>query len=384
VLSSRLFARLASLRLSWGSAFLAGLFIPGFGGIALAQADRQVFVPVMFNADGTKIRTTACLEVTERAEPSSAWWEDTSATTAAPERAFKEVLAAIKRKDGPALARLSDPTQGEGTKDFASQSAALFQQFEIAKIIAVPKAYALDGLLVFFARLQFGSMSAYVPFVFARGDNASFGFLPAQSSQLSFQLVADWVAANSPPTEAGNWSYCEANHVARATHRLPLVPSDGAAKQVWHPSRLLFVGASFDAPGALGGPVAEVRSTIDSLKSADFGGEAQGFLSHVTEAGGDQIKKWLVTANDADRARYKKSVVAQLERPLFLIDASPLFVLYTRQRAAVQAVYFTLAGNGSLLWTNNAYVTDADRLFKRGALNEAAMQANPFAEFAIK
>jgi hypothetical protein len=66
-----------------------------------------------------------------------------------PERAFKAVIGAIKRGDRASLARLSDSTQGEGTEDFEAQSTALFQQLEALKIVAVPKAYEVDGCWYF-------------------------------------------------------------------------------------------------------------------------------------------------------------------------------------------------------------------------------------------
>lgn len=361
-------------------AMIVGL---GCGGGALAQTERQVFLPVVFDAEGTKIRTTACLEVTERAEPQTVWWEDVGAKSDAPERAFKAVIAAIKRKDRASLATLTDSTQGEGTKDFEAQSAALFQQLEALRIVVVPKAYEVDGLLVFFAKLQFGSKSFVAPFVFAHRSDGSFGFLPARAQQLGLQLVSGWFGPNSAATESAVIPpYCDDKNIKRATHSVPLAGS--AISQPWHASQLLFVGAPFDSPGPLGGIVARVRSTIDSLKSAEFGGGANDFIKHVTPEGGDQIKKWLATANDADRAKYKNSVVLQMENPVFVIDASPLFVIYTRSRSGVQVVYFTEGSDKKLLWTNNAYVTDSDKLFKHGALNEAASQNKPFSSFATR
>ncbi len=106
------------------------------------------------------------------------------------------MFAAIKRKDRAALAKLADPTQGEGTKDFDDQSIAFFQQFDALKIVAVPKAYEFDGLLVFFPKLEAGSKSFFAPFVFARQDDGSFGFLPARSKQPGLQIVADWFTPN--------------------------------------------------------------------------------------------------------------------------------------------------------------------------------------------
>jgi hypothetical protein len=73
-----------------------------------------------------------------------------------------------------------------------------------------------------------------------------------------------------------------------------------------------------------------------------------------------------------------------MERPVFLIDATPLLVVYTRSQDGVQVVYFTVGGNNELLWTNIARITDSDKLFKRGVLRDAVSMDKPFGRFAIK
>jgi hypothetical protein len=364
-------------------AAIVGLLCLGCGGTALAQTERQVYVPVTFNAEGTGIRTTACLEVTERVEPQMAWWEDAAASANPAERAFKAVIAAIKRKDSAALAKLADPAQGEGTKDFDDQSVAFFQQFDALKIVAVPRAYAFDGLLVFFPKLEAGSQSFFAPFVFAHKEDGSFRFLPARSKQPGLQIVADWFTPNLGSPEASEPPYCDDKDIKRATHRVPLAPVD-AGKVAWHPSQLFFAGASFEAPETLGDLAARVLSKIESVRSADFSAGADDFLKLVTPEGGEQIKKWLATVTDAERAKYKRSLVQQMEHPVFLIDASPLVAVYTRPSGGVQVVYFTVGGNDDLLWTNIARITDSDKLFKRGVLRDAAVADKPFSRFAIK
>jgi hypothetical protein len=361
-----------------------GLLALGCGGTALAQTDRQVYVPVTFNAEGTGIRTTACLEVTERAEPQTAWWEDAGANAAAPERAFMAVIAALRSRDRAALARLADPTQGEGTKDFDDQSAALFQQFDALKIVEVARAFEFDGLLVFFPKFEFGSKSFFAPLVFAHRDDGSFAFLPARSRQLGLQIVADWVTPNLGSPQTGEPPYCDDKLIRRATHRVPLTAPAGTGSSAWHPSQLLLVGASFDAPGGLGDLAARVMSKIEGVKSADFGGTADDFIKLVTPESGDQIRKWLATTTDGDRAKYKTSLIQQMEHPVFLIDATPLLVVYTRSQGGVQVVYFTVGGNNELLWTNIARITDSDKLFKRGVLRDAVSMDKPFGRFAIK
>ena len=146
--------------------------------VAGAETDRVAYVPMTFHTEARAIRTTACLQVTERVYARSPWWEDARGTADAQDRAFKAVIAAIKRKDRAALFQLSDPTQGRDPKRFDEQAEAFFRQFDVIELVAVPRAYAFDGLAVFFARFRYKGQTASVPFAFARAEDGSFGFLP--------------------------------------------------------------------------------------------------------------------------------------------------------------------------------------------------------------
>jgi len=153
------------------------------------------YVPVTFNAEGTGIRTTACLEVTNvssRKRPGGK--TPPSAPTRPNKRSSR--IAAIRRKDSAALAKLADPTQGEGTKDFDDQSVAFFQQFDALKMVAVPRAYAFDGLLVFFPKLEAGSQSFFAPLVFARRKMDRFVSCRHGQKQPGLQILADWFNPN--------------------------------------------------------------------------------------------------------------------------------------------------------------------------------------------
>ena len=107
--------------------FVAAIGSLGLGcNVALAADARVAYLPIAFHAESETIQTTACLQVTERVYPQSAWWESANGNAEAPERAFKAVIAAIKHKDRAALLKLSDPAERADLKEFDKQAAAFF------------------------------------------------------------------------------------------------------------------------------------------------------------------------------------------------------------------------------------------------------------------
>ncbi len=351
----------------------------------MAGNGRLAYLPTTFKAEGQAMRTTACLQVTERAYRQSAWWEDAGGNPDAPERAFKAVIAAIKRKDRAALLKLSDPTQGRDTKNFDEQAGAFFQQFGVIKLVAVPRAYEFDGLIVFFAKLQSGEQTAFVPFSFAYEEDGSFGFLPSRTRELTYQLVEDWFQTKWGPSATDNPTYCTDKDIKRATHRISLASSLSAARQAGHPSQLFLIGASLDTPGELAGLAAQVKSTIEKMKSALASKGSDDLVQRLTPEAGNRLKQWLASANEIDRIRYKASVTQETGQPFFFFDASPLVVVYTRSPdGGVHVMYFTFSAGNELLWTNSSYLTVSDKVFKTGPLRDAALPGKPFSSIAIK
>jgi hypothetical protein len=366
--------------------FLVVTGLLGLGcGAAMAETGRLAYLPTTFKAEGQAIRTTACLQVTERVYPQSAWWEDASGNSDAPERAFAAAIAAIKRRDRAALLKLTDPTQGRDTKNFDEQSGAFFQQFEVIKLVAVPRAYEFDGLVVFFGKLRAGEQTAFVPLSFAVEEDGSFGFLPSRTEKLTYRLVEDWFQTKWGPSATDNPTYCTDKDIQRATHRISLVSSGGTAKQAGHPSQLFLVGASLDAPGELASLATQVKSTIEKLKAALASKGSDDLLPRLTPDAGDRLKQWLASATETDRSRYKASVMQETGHPFFFFDASPLVVVYTRSSdGGVHAMYFTFNAGNELLWTNSSYLTVSDKVFKTGPLHDAALLGKPFSSVAIK
>jgi hypothetical protein len=362
---------------------MAGLL--GLGsGTTMAEDDRLVYLPTTFHAEDQAIRTTACLQVNERIYPQSTWWEDASGNANTPERAFKAVIAAIKRKDRAALLKLTDPTQGKDSKNFNEQSGAFFEQFDVIKLVGVPRAYDFDGLVVFFGKFQSGEHTAFVPLSFAHEEDGSLGFLPSRTQQLTYQLVEDWFQTNWGQSATGKPTYCTDTGIKRATHQISLASSAGATKQVSHPSNLFLVGASLDAPGELANLATQVKSTIEKLKSALVSGGIDGLIKLMTPEGGKRLKEWYAGANETERSGYKASTTKQMGQPYFLFDASPLVVVYTRSAVGVQVMYFTFNTRNELLWTNTSSLTVSDKVFKSGPLYDAASLGKPFSSIAIK
>ena len=144
----------------------------GFGAVAASAQDvRTVYAPMPFSLERGILQTSACLQLTERVYPPTRWWEKPPAATGGPDRAFELVIAALKQKKRDALLALTDPTQLRNMPEFDRQAAAFFQQLESIELLAVPRAYELDGLVVYFGQFRSGTQTAFVPLMFVYGNN---------------------------------------------------------------------------------------------------------------------------------------------------------------------------------------------------------------------
>jgi hypothetical protein len=353
-------------------------------GAAWSQETRTVYAPIRmpFNAETGVLKTTACLQLTERVYPQTRWWEDAAATAPEPDRAFKSVIAAMKQKDRAALLKLTSPAQARNTGEFDKQASAFFRQLQWLQLLAVPYAYEFDGLVVFFAKFQSERQTAFVPLTFAYEADGTFGFLPSRTNTTTFSLVGDWFAPSgsaAADTRASDTpAYCKDSDVKRATHRVSLVSSR------WRPSSLLLSGAPPDAPGPLSAITAQVKSTIDRMKAAFRGPDVDEFFKYMTPQGGSHLKQWFATASQIERDSNKTAFIGQ--QPFFVFDESPLVVVYTRTQAReIRVLYFAVAADKRLLWGNASYISGlVDRVYERGPLFAAASSTRPFSGLAIK
>jgi hypothetical protein len=349
----------------------------GFGAVtASAQDVRTVYASIPFNLEREILQTSACLQLTERVYPATRWWERAPAASGGPDRAFELVIAALKQKKRDALLALTDPAQLRNIPDFDKQAAAFFQQLESIELLAVPRAYELDGLVVFFGQFRSGSQTAFVPLTFAYQNNDTYGFLPARTRNTTFRLVNDWFAPLGSAAANGP-TYCKNSVVKRATHRISLDPSQ------WRQSTLLLTGAPVDAPGPLSAVVGEIKSTISKMKDAFRGSDVDGFFKYQTPEDAARLRQWFASASQPERDRYRTDFMEQ--QPFFVFDESPLLVVYTRMHnGAVRVLYFKVADDKRLLWTNSSYHTLAHPVFERGPLFEAAVSTRPFTNLSIK
>jgi hypothetical protein len=366
-------------------------------GIAAAQ-EHSVYLPLVFPADVSlpapgaqpaktllagNIETTACLQVSEKLYPPDRWWADSKANSQSPEHALKDVIWALHHKDRQALLKSLDPNEAQEQKDFDQMARIAFQQFDSLELVGISRAYGFDDLAVFIAKARSQQQIFALPFVFSHEPDGSFGFLFHKSRRMMYQIVHPWFAVTWPPGagKEENPRYCVADTVKRATHRVSLLSAAGG--KVWHPSQLFLTGVSFDAPGGHAVLVAQIKLTIDKMKSAMAANKVDEFVKYLTPAGRASMKQWFASADDAQRSIYK-TTIADL-RPFYLFDESPLVVVYNRPlRGSYSVMYFTLSATGDWMWTNYSQVTAVDNIFKAGPLYKAAQLNKPFSTFEIK
>jgi len=344
-------------------------------GVASAQESHAVNVPLMFDAEAGPLKTSACLQVTERVYPAAAWWEGAGHATG-PDGAFRAVIAAMKQKDRAALLKLTDPSQARDTAKFDQQANAFFQQLQSIRLVAVPRAYEFDGVVAYFGKFQSATQTAYVPLVFTRQTDDSFLFLPARTRQVTFTVIENWFAPSGKGADTP--AYCTDADVKRATHRVAL---GGSA--TWRPSALLLTGGPLDAAGSVPAVAAQVKSTIDQMKAALRGPDISELYTFMTPEGAGRLRQWFDAATPHDRDEYRAALIDQ--QPFFVFDQSPLIVVYTKTRASgIQVLYFTVTADKRLVWTNSSHITDSDHVFKQGPLFAAASSPKPFGTMVIK
>ena len=392
-----------------------------------AAQDHSVYLPLVFKADAVvlpagqiplqqfqqrDIFTTACLEVVERVYPQDRWWEAAKDGSQSPESAFKAVIRALRHKDRAALIKALDPEAAQGDSHLklygrrvgpAELAELAFQQFETLEVVAVPLAYEFDDQVVFLARARPQQPVSFLPFHFTHEPDGSFWFLLGGSKKLTYDIVQDWFNSDKNRGGSGNNQpkYCPIENVKRATHKISLFCTMGLGsatsptcnvddEKVWNRSQLFLSGVSFDMPGAQGVLVAQIKSTIKKMKSAMAADNIDEFAKYMDAGGARKAKQWFASADQTARNKYK-AAIAKIE-PVYLFDASPLVVVYTKPvdgdiryiYTGNGVMYFTPAANNEWVWTNASSVTDADKVFTVGPLYKAGLLKKPFSSFEIK
>lgn len=334
--------------------------------IAKESAASTVYLPMTFFTEAEKIETSACLEVEERVYPDDAWWRQTTSTSVESEQAFKKVISAIKSKNEEALYALSGAEQRSDRDGFNEQAQAFFEQFESVDIAAVPRSYQFDDTSVFFVRFRFKDRQFFVPMVFGYQEDGTYRFLPKRSQRVTYKLVRDWFMSSWGPSVAAEPMFCATETLEAATAQVSL-----SQTAQWHQSRLLLRGAPVDLPGKYANIVTRIMGLTEELKSALGTGSIDQAITKMTLEGGGRLKDWYVSASEEERQRYAQFIAEQ--EPFYFFDASPVFIVYTRNPVGVvQVMYWTRTNDDEYLWTNSSHITVADDVFKKGPLFDAA------------
>src|SRR5438552_4855983 len=363
--------------------------------------EHVVFVPLILTTDTVlgskserasakappeKLQTTACLQVSERLYPEGRWWTVPHSQHSPQERAFATLMLALSQKDRSALLGLLDQNDAHGIskqKPGSDELGLAFQQFQSFDLVAVLRAYEFDDMAVFLATINIGHKVSYLPFVFARQEDGSFGFLLHWENRATYQIFIDWMAVAWGPTAtaATTPNYCGMDTIKRANYRAPL--QQMATKPVWHLSELLLSGFPVNAPGDHAAIAKEILGTMEKMKAAMVTQNLDEFARYMTPQGGESLKKGLVSTDQAARDAFK-TAIGDLTA-FFIFDAGRVLVVYNEPLSAYYGVmYFTRRSDGQLVWTNASHITPEDDVFKRGALYKAASLPVPFSSLAIK
>ena len=342
-------------------------------GSAAAQQSRPVYVPVTFDAEGTPLRTSACLLVSEIDFGPARWWEEGATGKVPPAaQALRGIFSAMRARDRAALLAGSDAGQTKDAQRFNQQADLYFSQIRSLQLLEVPKAYEFDGEVLFFVKFKGANETAFVPMSFTK-SGASYKFLPMRSDLVSYRMLRDWFSTAWGPGKSETPSYCSDAEVKRATHRVSPAASVPAEQRT---SVLLFTGAPVDAPGALAPAVARVKAAEAELKAAAKQG-IPALIAVLPKSGASRLEKWAATATEPETDFYKKEVLEQ--EPFFLFDLSTVLVVFSKAGESVEVLYFAPAGGSgeSVKWMNSARVTTLDAVFKTAMKADAALE-KPF------
>lgn len=345
-------------------------------------ASKPVLLPWTYENWGKPVKTDACFQISETVYPANSGgrWTGFGSMASPTEKAFEAVLAAIVKKDKDALLRLSDPGSGRQPGQFDEQATAYFKQFETLKVADVPYSYAFGPFNVFFARLQFPDRSIFAPFVFHRWAEGEYGFLPSRTDDLVFRLLTEWFQAPWGPASSTQASYCPVTDSHAFAYRIPIYSAEAG------PAASVYVnGAPMANPGSLRPIAQQVDAAYERMTKSL---SAENWLPEITkqmdDEGAKRLEKWFGEADAAQKEKYQQFLTG--ETPLFIFDARPVEILFTRStdKKQVHVLYFTIAPDRGAVWSNSSYVSTADRLFRSGPLFDSAALLKPFSSMENK
>lgn len=143
---------------------------------------------MVFSQEGTKIKTSACLQIEEKlyaTEHSN--WENFKTLKDDPEKTLTKTITAIQKKDDQSFKELSHPEFI--AKDFETQKSAYFKQFEQIQISGIKGYLKFDNLINFIVQLKFKDKVFFSDFLFISDENENLGFIQDKKGSLNLQLA---------------------------------------------------------------------------------------------------------------------------------------------------------------------------------------------------
>lgn len=349
--------------------------------ITWAGEEHVVELPIVFSKEGSEVKTSVCLRVRQKVydAPLAPWTSFKRQAQTGPEKFLIETISAMVNKDGMRLRELSHPQLGRDTQKFQTQASAYFRHFGALKLREVWGYIRFGDFLAFFLQLNFQGTSGFVAFPFARQEAGNFGFLPYKTDNLTLRLVNGWFNSDWGPGTSQRPTYCIPSLLEGMTHKVTL---NNAIRPSDFSPELLFSGKDITGNEKNGQPHAVLRDKMSALKNALNAGRMGEYFDGFTERGRQRIEPWFFAAKEKDRRKYVESFVSQ--EPFYVINAEPLWVVYTRTGSSgVQALYFIQDKKGKFRWTNAVYGSTIDRIFKSDRFIAAASSEKPFDNWRI-
>lgn len=324
---------------------------------AQANASAQYF-PLVFSAEGTPLRTGACISASFRTTETETWWRP-GVLVAGPgpaDAALVGVLGAIKRQDQAALLELSHRSHGRDPKRFNEQARALFAQFPALGAPTVQYAVAFDEFTVYYLRFGASGKPTLAPFIFELDADGAWRYLPYRTGALTYELLQEWIRSPFGPGNGAPPLLCTKAEVAKLQYAIPL---GAAARAGGIQSRLLL---NLEMPPA--SPRARsVANVFTGMQKALADGNEQLYAAGLAPEGRRRFLEWHAAAAEGEKTALRLSMDGL--RPLAMLDFSPVAALVVRglnQRTEV--AYFLTAGETPLM-VNSSHITTVDRVFKR-------------------
>lgn len=356
---------------------------------AWAGEEHVVEFPLVFPKERTEIKTSACLRVRERVYSAdrAPWNSFVNEAQAEPESLLTKTIAAMQNNDIALLKELSHSRLGRDPLKFEEEASGYLRLFGDLQLGDVWGYYAFSDLLVFYFQVLAQSQPFFANFSFVREEMGSFGFLPYGTRSLTMQFVGDWFQSDWGPGKGQTPVYCRPSLLERMTHKVPLDKRmdkrlDNAVRPLASPPELLFIGRNFTDAEMEEGPYSALRDKIASTKDALKAERMSEYFDGFTEHGRKKVGDWFLAAQSEERQKYVDSILTH--EPFYVINADPLFVVYSKTKSyGIQALYFVRDENSRFLWANAAYGTVYDSIFKGNGFIEAASGEKPFERWRI-